>query len=246
MQRGIIHVHSSYSHDGKDSLEDLAAFGARTGLSFIGLTDHAEDLDAARYRELREKCVEVSRSGVSIIPGLEFRFRRYIGLHLLALDITEFIEPATPEEFIAATRDTATLTIAAHPVLFRYRLPPAVRGGIDAIEVWNAQYNTRYLPDPRAIRLLHDVRRERPGVVGTAGPDQHDSRIDREVRIVVDDADREPLVAIREGRFMNQGRTMTFDPAVSWSAPRVMATFAARAALDLVSHVQDRLSARRA
>ena len=49
---GIVHVHSSYSHDGHDSVEDLRSFAERQGIGFIGLTDHAEDLEILELQEV--------------------------------------------------------------------------------------------------------------------------------------------------------------------------------------------------
>jgi hypothetical protein len=57
---GIIHVHSSYSHDGRDSLEALRDFAEARGIGFIGLTDHAEDFTADRYAEFAAGCRAVS------------------------------------------------------------------------------------------------------------------------------------------------------------------------------------------
>src|SRR5919108_681346 len=182
---GIIHVHSDYSRDGLDPLEQLRDWGLERGLAFIGLTDHAEDFDEELFGAYATRCRELSDDRLRLIPGLEFRFAGYRGLHLLALDLTRWITPVTPAEFISQSQGAAGCTILAHPVLADYRVPDAVLDGIDAVEVWNASYNTRYLPDPRAIRLLHAVRRIRPEVVGTVGLDQHDRRNDREVRVLV-------------------------------------------------------------
>jgi hypothetical protein len=246
---GVVHVHSDYSHDGKDSLDRLREFALQRGIRFVGLTDHAEDLDAERFDAYVAHCERLSDDRVRLIPGLEFRFAGYTGLHLLALGLARWIEPRTPVEFIEWTRGVATLTIAAHPVLARYRIPDQVLDGIDAIEVWNASYNTRYLPDPRAIALLHMVRRRRPDVVGTAGLDQHDSRNDRETRVVVANL-AHPLDEIRAGRFINRGRTMRFDSSVSVTPLQWRALLGARWALDRVERSQERvaraLAARRA
>ena len=46
----VVHVHSSYSHDGRDSLEDLREFGLAHGIQLIGMTDHAEDFEAAQHQ----------------------------------------------------------------------------------------------------------------------------------------------------------------------------------------------------
>ncbi len=185
---GVIHVHSDYSHDGRDSIEALHAFALARGIGFVGLTDHAEDFEPDRYEALQRHCEAVSDARVRIIAGLEYRFNGYSGLHLLALGLSRWIAPRTPADFMVQSRGVTGFTIVAHPVLPNYELPEEVRAGIDAIEVWNASYNTRYLPDPRAIRLLHDIRARRPEVVATAGLDQHDARNDRRTRVLLDRA----------------------------------------------------------
>lgn len=237
---GVLHVHSSYSHDGHDTPERLHEWAAERGISFIALSDHAEDLGPDVWPKYVAHCRAASDESVQLIPGLEFRFARHTGLHLLALGLERWIAPRTPAEFIAAARGVARLTVAAHPVLPRYELTDAVRDGIDAVEVWNAQYNTRYLPDPRAIRLLHAIRRRRPEVVGTVGLDQHDAANDRETRVVVSGSG-DPLDAIRAGRFTNRGRTMGFDAHVRWSDGRMRMLETARWAFDHVERTQDRL-----
>jgi hypothetical protein len=207
---GIVHVHSAWSHDSQDTLEALHEFARVRGISFVGLTDHAEDFDAARFRAYHLACQAASSPAVSLIPGLEFRFAGYRGLHLLALGLSDWMAPATPAEFIVQAGERARFTIAAHPVLYDHQLPAEVEAGIDAIEIWNASYNTRWLPDPRAIALLRRVRQARPEVTGIAGLDQHDARNDRHTRVLLFRADTtlDPLGELRAGRYVNLGRTM--------------------------------------
>jgi hypothetical protein len=237
---GIVHVHSDYSHDGRDTLETLYQFARDRRIGFVGMTDHAEDFDRDRFEQYRAHCLRLSDATVKIIPGLEFRFGGFPGLHLLALGLSEWIEPATPADFIRFTRDTAEFTIVAHPILPMYQIPPDVLAGIDAIEVWNAAYNTRYFPDPRAIRLLHQARQSRAAVVGTAGLDQHDSRNDRETRVILSEDTDNPLASLKAGRFSNRGRTMGFDSVVSWSPLRLTALAAARWMFDRFERIQER------
>jgi len=239
---GVVHVHSEYSHDSRDSLASLRAFALARDLRFIGLTDHAEDFDEARFTAYRAECVALSDAAVTLIPGLEFRFEGYTGLHLLALGLTRWIAPGKPADFVAETRGVTGLTIAAHPVLFKYQAPDDVLAGIDAIEVWNAKYNTRYLPDPAAIRLLHAVRRTRPEVVGTVGLDQHDATNDRRSRVIVDAAASDPLVEIRAGRFQNRGLGFSFGPTVQWPAYGLPLLEATRYVFDRVERAQDRFA----
>ena len=239
---GVIHVHTDYSHDGKDSVERLRDFALERGISFIGLTDHAEDLSAAEYAEMAARARTASDDRVSIIPGLEYRFAGYPGLHLLALGLSHRIDPATPEEFVAQAGSAARFTIAAHPGLFRYSMPDTVARAIDAIEVWNAAYNTRYLPDPAAVRLLERIRVRRPEVVGTAGLDQHDCRNDRGTRVILLDAEaRDPLVELKAGRFVNRGGMMEFPARDPFGPLGLAALTGLRAGLDAVNFVHERV-----
>lgn len=239
---GVLHLHSDYSHDGRDSIESLRDFATERGISFLGMTEHAEDFDAERFARYVRHCRAASDAAVTIIPGLEFRFPGHSGLHLLALGVGQWIAPGTPAEFFELARTAARLTVLAHPVLAKYRVPELVMDGVDAIEVWNANYNTRYLPDPRAIRLLHSARRRGRDLVGIAGLDQHDRRNDRRVRVLLTGSGPDPLVEIRGGRFINVGLTMSFDPAVSWSPAKLLALSAVRAVYDRIERAQERLS----
>ena len=241
---GVIHIHSAYSHDGVDTLERLRVASVKRGITFVGLTDHAEDLEADEFGEYLAHCAAVSDATFAMIPGLEFRFAGHPGLHLLALGLRHWIDPKTPAEFIEQARGAATFTIVAHPVLAGHRVPPEVAGGIDAIEVWNAAYNTRWLPDPRSVRILHEIRRTRPSVVGTAGLDQHDSANDRETRVTVLDPAADPLLQLKAGRFVNSGRHFVFDPAVSWGPAKLGALGAARWAFDRVERAQEKIMRR--
>lgn len=238
VRTGIVHVHTSYSNDCDDSLEELREFCLARGISWVALTDHAEDLTPAIFSEYLSRCAAVSDDRVNLIPGLEYRFAGFPGLHLLALGMSRWMEPKTPAEFILGARAAARMTIAAHPILFDYRLPDSVRQGIDAIEVWNATYNTRFLPDPRAVRMLLAERVRRPEIVGTVGLDQHDRRNDRETRVLIAADEPDALAALKAGRFTNRGKTMSFDSAVSLGPARLAGLTLARWLLDKAERVQ--------
>lgn len=237
---GVVHVHSNYSHDGRDSLASLAKFAADRGLGFVGMTDHAEDFSEARWHDYVAECAAASTDGVRLIPGLEFRFAGFRGLHLLAFGLTRWIEPTTPDEFIQLAAAASRFTAVAHPILASYEIPASVRAGIDAVEVWNATYNTRYLPDPRSFRLLHEMQRARPSIVCVAGLDQHDASNDRETRVLVraDDAN-DPLGALKAGHFENRGRTMHFGAVTGLAGARLVLLQVVRWCYDFVERVQD-------
>lgn len=237
---GVIHVHSDYSADGRDSLDTLREFGLSRGLHFIGLTDHAEDFTGEVFDHFVLRCEQLSDDRLRLYPGLEFRFPGHPGLHLLALNLRRWITPQTPEAFLRQAAEACELTILAHPILTRYHVPPVVAKSIDAVEVWNATYNTRFLPDVRAIRLYQSLRRERPELLAVVGLDQHDSSNDREVRLLVrGSADVSPFALVRERHYMNIGRTMRLAPDVGWGPSKTAAWGAARWMFDRVERVQN-------
>jgi hypothetical protein len=241
---GAIHVHSDYSHDGRDPLSRVRDWAAATGTRFVLMTDHAEDFDAARFAEYRAACAALSDGQVALIPGLEFRFKGYRGLHLLACGLDTWAAPVSLDAFVRDVGPHARLTILAHPLLSGYMVPAGLHGSIDAIEVWNAAYNTRYLPDPRAILLLRAVRRARPTTFGVAGLDQHDAANDRQTRVVLRDAAdlADPLAAIRDGRFTNRGKTMSFGAEVEWPIAGLAALFVVRVVFDGIERTQEHIT----
>lgn len=238
---GVIHMHSIYSHDGKDALEAMHEDCVTRGIQFVGMTDHAEDFSPDLFEEYVRHCDAVSDAQVTFIPGLEFRFAGWKGMHLLALGLRSWIDPQTPEEFMDLARRAARLTVLAHPVYAKYKIPQVVLDHIDGIEVWNGNYNTRWLPDPRSMDLVHTLRKHRPNLVATVGLDQHDSSNDRELRLLVNPRAGDPLGELRAGRFMNVGRTMRFDSTASLPPLRLNSLRVARRVLDTTDKTHDRV-----
>lgn len=243
---GAFHMHSDYSHDGLDSLEQLREVSIERGIGWVGLTDHAEDLDDDIYAEYVKHCASLSDSMFAYLPGLEFRFAGYRGMHLLALGTRGWYAPKTPEDFFAWASENAQFTVLAHPGTCRYAPASIVRDRIDAVEVWNAGYNTRYIPDPRAIDLYRSIAAQRPDVVATVGLDQHDSSNDRGVRTVFE-ADTDPVQQLRSATFTSMGRNLTLDSRATLPPSVIARLRVQRRLLDLVNRTHDRLvfSARR-
>ena len=239
---GAIHMHSDYSHDGLDSLEQLRDVSLSRGIRWLGMTDHAEDFDAEIFGEYVAHCDRLSDAGFKFVPGLEFRFAGFRGVHLFAVGLRHWMEPRTFEDFFAGTRDLHCFTVLAHPVLCQHSAPEVVLENVQAIEIWNTNYNTRYLADPAAIKLFHNVRAKRPSVVATVGLDQHDSSNDREVRTLIAEADfMDPVAALKAGRFSTIGRSAAFDSTATVPASVLRQMAIKRRALDTANRLQDRV-----
>jgi hypothetical protein len=240
---GAIHMHSDYSHDGVDSLESLREACVARGIRWVGLTDHAEDFETDVFAEYSAHCASLSDELVSFIPGLEYRFAGFRGIHLFAIGVNEWICPRTPDEFFLQTNEVGAFTVLAHPIICRYAPPQIVLDHVDGIEVWNTRYNGRYLADPDAISLYKTVRQKRPAVVGTVGLDQHDSAIDGGVRTLVSADDLgDPVAALKAGRFRSSGRNTGFDSTPTLSASQMRQLRIKRFAMDFLIGWRRRMS----
>jgi DNA polymerase (family 10) len=61
--RGDLHVHSTWSGDGRSSLDDMVAAAVERGLEYIAITEHAEDLaiNGLSRDEVRREAAELAR-----------------------------------------------------------------------------------------------------------------------------------------------------------------------------------------
>ncbi len=169
--RGIIHVHSHFSTDGLCSIAVLADFARDSGFQFVGLTDHAEDLSLEERESLRRECEKHSDESCVLIPGLEFRCGDDI--HILGLGITDDMGSTDPVAVAMQIRGLGGLAILAHPGRNGYQCPRELCSVLDGIEIWNAGYDGRFVPQLANLRLLQEARATNPAILGFGGADLH-------------------------------------------------------------------------
>jgi hypothetical protein len=151
--RGVIHVHSEASHDGRDSLATIARALAAEGLDFCILTDHLQGLDPPALERLLDRLAGPGfPPGFVFVPGVEAEF---CGVHLLLV-------PATDPDRIRralASGDLGrcgALKLLAHPsqhpveqVADLLREHP-----LDGVELWNQLSDSRHGPPLAYLRSL--------------------------------------------------------------------------------------------
>jgi len=104
------HVHTKYSPDSNAEVSEILQFAKRRGLDAIAITDH-DNLQG--NREARR--IRTSRD-VEIIPGVELTLPAgKWGLHVIALNIDEYISFRNVEEAILKLRKTKAILILPHP-----------------------------------------------------------------------------------------------------------------------------------
>lgn len=197
--KGISHVHSTFSFDGKLEIDRLHSFFASRGFDFVLMSEHVENLDLPRMQQIHDACRQVSDERCALIPGIEID-----DLHILIFGI------ARPESydghlaFAADCRRRGALIVLSHPVKIRKGIPADVLPMLDGVEIWNTRYDGRQTPRLANQNLFDKLRQVSPGLVAVCGMDFHNYSDFADISMQVESSSREPaaiLEAIRSGRF---------------------------------------------
>lgn len=210
---GLFHVHSNYSYDGVSSLSELVGFCEDRGYGFIILTEHAEDFNGSKMQTYITECERSSTERILLIPGLEFGFDEYPDLHLLGVGIKEYISPQDITAVIEKIQNQKGLAIIAHPSRNNYFIPSKIINKLDGLEIWNVAYDSRYLPNFKALRLYGRLKKENGALIAFSGLDMHAINNFREVTLVVNGiqgSNKDLLNRLRKGQFINKGKMIKF------------------------------------
>jgi hypothetical protein len=169
--RGIIHIHTTYSHDGTLSLSDIVNIVRARRYEFIILTEHAEDFDDKKMQFVIDQCKCASDEAFLVIPGLEFNINDEI--HILGIGIEKYINESDPEELIRKIHENNGLAILAHTAEYRNGIPYAKISDVDFIEIWNPRYGEKISPSIKSIKILHEFRKMKKLYIASAGLDLH-------------------------------------------------------------------------
>jgi predicted metal-dependent phosphoesterase TrpH len=199
-----LHVHSSLSYDGQDSVRALLERASEVGLDVLAVTDHDEFEASLEATEIAPEY------GLLGIPGMEISTAAG---HVLAYGIETPVAPGLSfEETIERIHDQDGIAIVPHPFQemrsgVLAEISPETLTIADAIEVYNSRLLTGWSNrQARAFARDHDM----PMI---AGSDAHvASMVGRTVtRIDTDERTVDAvLTAIREGRTELDGRRTPF------------------------------------
>jgi predicted metal-dependent phosphoesterase TrpH len=195
-----LHAHSSYSHDGRDSVRELLAAAERAGLDAIAVTDH-DTIDGGL-----EAASLADEYGLLGIPGIEVSSSDG---HVIGLGVRTGIPSGLPfTETLETIRDAGGIAIAPHPFQESRHgvygnVGDAELASVDAIEVYNSRLITGR-SNRQAARFA-----DRVDVPGIAGSDAHVSEmVGRAVtHVEAPDLSVEAVLdGIAAGRTTTQGR----------------------------------------
>jgi PHP domain len=143
--QGTFHFHSTYSHDGRSSLSEIASVLSSAGLAFCVMTEHFEDFSAPKFTDYLREIREVTeKSGFLLIPGIEVNLS----------DLDTILFPVRDYDEIAKFASDGTgganrlCKVLAHAS--KYPFPDVVKHlqkfQIEGVEIWNQQADGSHIP----------------------------------------------------------------------------------------------------
>lgn len=167
---GVVHMHSTYSYDGKESLQSLRDFLMNKGVSFCCLTEHTDYMTLEQAQLFVQECKMLSTSQFVFIPGFEVP---YLKAHILLVGTEVFLGQFADGEMLKTWSKATALTILAHPVRNAFIIDETMEQTLDGVEIWNQQYEGKLVPRQRSVRLLKTLQQRNPSLLATGGLDFH-------------------------------------------------------------------------
>lgn len=167
---GLIHVHSTYSYDGKESLVNLKQFLITRGINFCCLTEHTDFLTKEAAIAMVAEAKALSDESFIFIPGFEVPYKE---AHILMIGCEEFFGQKADGELLKAWSKRSSLTVLAHPVRNKFVVDETMLEAIQGIEVWNQQYEGKIVPRPKSLKLLQTLKYKKLELLATGGTDFH-------------------------------------------------------------------------
>ena len=182
--KGILHTHSSYSYDAKMSLAELRSFFIANGLQFACMTEHTDALTHEQAQDFVAECEKFSDDTFRFIPGFEVPYKVNVAdkegalghhhAHILMIGMRAFHDAyASNISVLQKWTQESPFVVLAHPVRNNFEVDDLLLAEIDALEVWNQQYEGKRVPRIQSLKLLKLLREKKPTLLATGGVDFH-------------------------------------------------------------------------
>jgi hypothetical protein len=211
--KGALHLHSTLSRDGTLTIAELAEWYLHKGYQFIALTEHAEDLDDLKTQTLRQDSAKNSSPRFCVIPGIEFSCAG--GMHIPGIGVSDLVAEEDPLRIIDEIHKQDGFAILAHPKRIGWECSSEVLLAVDAVEIWNIDYDGKYLPAARALRGYRRMQAINPKLLAVASHDFHrkDSFHDLAIEMDVSELSRDTILRnLRQGCYAMKSRFFRADP----------------------------------
>jgi len=197
--KGVSHIHSTYSYDGRLTLRELKKFFLKRGFQFLLLTEHIEKLDRKKIDSLIKECTNLSDENFVFVPGIEIDKYK-----LIILGIRKAIEFRSPEEFIEKIIKQRPLFVLAHPILIKKEIPEKYSNLVEGCEIWNLKYDSPIIPRTSSLNLIKKLNMTKK-VFGILGLDFHEREDfhDASINMAIKNFTAKEIVKkIKAGKFM--------------------------------------------
>ncbi len=168
---GILHCHSRYSYDAKLTLKELRDLCVLRGVRFVCMTEHTDEMTPESAEAFVKECDTLSDDTFRFIPGFEVPYKH---AHILMIGMRSFHARYAPDsDTLLPWTNEAKFVVLAHPVRNHFEVDPQLLDLIDALEVWNQQYEGKRVPRTRSLALIEELRKKKPMLLATGGVDFH-------------------------------------------------------------------------
>ena len=158
--QGTFHFHSSYSHDGRSTLSEIAAELGRRGLSFCVMTEHFEDFDPVKFNSYLWEVRDVTeKSGFLLIPGVEINLSGLDTILFPASDYSRIVSFVTTGK----DSDPPLCKVLAHASKYPFEkgVEHVEKYAIRNIELWNQQADGSHMPPFKLLRMWETYSRRK-------------------------------------------------------------------------------------
>jgi len=202
--KGIVHVHSTYSHDGKLTIEEIANICRKHEYDFAIITEHTESMNERKVKELVKECKQNSDEKLILIPGIELATKEDI--HILGIGVKKFSDEKKIEKVIEFIHKSKGIAVLAHPHKYK-KLPKNKFEKLDGIEIWNFEYEG-ITPRMSNIKLFKELKKKNKKLFAYSGLDFHRMFHDRDILTFVKTksfSEKEILTVLKKGEFYTSG-----------------------------------------
>jgi hypothetical protein len=199
--RGAIHVHTTLSHDGTLSLEQLVEFLKKQRFDFVAITEHSYDINQQSIAALAAECERISTPEFYVMPGIEFR--GHDNIDILGYGVTKTTDSIDPATIIKHIQDCGGVAVFAHPTVRNYPIDKEWVKLLDGAEIWNRQEG-KYLPQVVTMRRYLQFKGWHPEILAFCGLDFHRIASYYPFTTIIDAAknDRDTILdSLRNGKF---------------------------------------------
>ncbi len=205
--KGMFHIHSNFSFDGHNSIEEIVTFLKARDYNFICLTEHSDDFDKEKMHAFLKDCQKVSCSDFLVIPGIEYRCTS--GVHLIVIGSKIFYNSDNLLSIAEKASKENALTIIAHPCEHKNTIDTTLIKLIDGVEIWNGQKDSRFIPHYNSFRIFKNYEKNNPNLIALGGTDLHNLNNYYPIDLLIPDCplDQSSIIAnLRRGSLHIEGK----------------------------------------